>query len=144
MIDEVKQAGASEAGGDDLVARVQGGWTGFDVAVAHPSMMPKVGKLGRILGPQGKMPTPKAGTVTPDVVTAVREYAAGKVEYRNDDSGNVHCVMGKVSFEPEALKQNIEMFVDHIRRSRPAVARGAFIRGVTLTATMSPGIRIDV
>lgn len=144
MADEVKQAGATEAGGDDLVARVQGGWTGFDVAVAHPSMMPKVGKLGRILGPQGKMPTPKAGTVTPDVVTAVREYAAGKVEYRNDDSGNVHCVMGRISFEPEALKQNIEMFMDHIRRSRPATARGVFIRSVTLTATMSPGIRVEV
>ena len=139
-----RKAGAVEAGADDLVEKIQKGWADFDVAVAHPSMMPKVGKLGRILGPQGKMPSPKAGTVTPDVASAVGEFAAGKLEYRNDDSGNVHCVVGKVSFEAAALRQNIEAFVEHIRRSKPASTKGIFIRSVTLTATMSPGIRLEM
>jgi len=139
-----RKAGAVEAGGDDLVEKIQKGWADFDVAVAHPSMMPKVGKLGRILGPQGKMPSPKAGTVTPDVASAVGEFAAGKVEYRNDDSGNVHCVVGRVSFEPGALRQNIEAFVEHIRRSKPASTKGVFIRSATLTATMSPAVRLEV
>lgn len=138
------KAGAIEAGADDLVDKIQKGWADFDVAIAHPSMMPKVGKLGRILGPQGKMPSPKAGTVTPDVAAAVAEFAAGKVEYRNDDSGNVHCVVGKVSFEAAALKQNIEAFMEHIRRSRPTSAKGVFIRSATLTATMSPAIRLEL
>lgn len=139
-----KKAGAVEAGGDELIERIQGGWMDFDVAIAHPSMMPKVGRLGRTLGPQGKMPSPKAGTVAPDVVTAIGEFAAGKVEFRNDDSGNIHCAVGKVSFEPAALKQNVLAFVDHIRHKRPTAAKGVFIRSVTLTATMSPGLRLEV
>ncbi|HOI55802.1 MAG TPA: 50S ribosomal protein L1 [Phycisphaerae bacterium] len=142
--EKAKAAGAVEAGGDDLVAKVQGGWLDFDVAIAHPAMMPKVGKLGRVLGPQGKMPSPKAGTVVPDVVTAVKEFAAGKVEYRNDDTGNIHALVGKLSFDASALKQNIEAFVEHIRRSRPVAAKGIFIRTVTLTATMMPGIRLSM
>jgi large subunit ribosomal protein L1 len=143
MADAARKAGAIEAGGDELVAKVQGGWTDFDVAVAHPSMMSKVGKLGRVLGPQGKMPSPKAGTVTPDIEKAVTEYSAGKMEFRNDDSGNVHAVVGKVSFKPEALKQNIDAFLDFVRRNRPVAAKGIFIRSMTLTATMSPGLRLS-
>ena len=144
LAEEAKKAGALEAGGDDLVAKIQGGWTDFDVAVAHPSLMPKVSKLSRILGPQGKMPSPKAGTVGPDVATLVREFAAGKVEFRNDDTGNVHAIVGKVSFDPAALKQNVEAFLEHIRRMKPASAKGIFIRSATLTATMSPGIRLAI
>lgn len=144
LVDAAKAAGAVEAGADDLIERVQGGWADFDVAVAHPGVMSKVGKLGRVLGPQGKMPSPKAGTVTPDVATAVSEFAAGKVEYRNDDGGNVHCVVGKVSFEPAALKQNVEAFLGHIRRNRPQSAKGVFIRTATLTATMSPGVPLAI
>ncbi len=142
--EKAKEAGAVEAGGDDLVARVQDGWLDFDVAVAHPSMMPKVGRLGRTLGPQGKMPSPKAGTVTDDVAAAVRDFSAGKVEYRNDATGLLHGPMGKMSFDAAALKQNVEAFVDHIRRSRPTTAKGAFIRGVWLSATMSPAIRVEL
>lgn len=144
QVEAAKAAGAIEAGGDDLVEKVQGGWTDFDVAIAHPSMMPKVGRLGRVLGPQGKMPSPKAGTVLPDVTSAVGEFAAGKVEFRNDNGGNVHCVVGKMSFEPGALKQNVEAFVDHIRRIKPTAARGVYIRGVALSGTMSAGVRVEV
>lgn len=144
VAEKAKAAGAIEAGGDDLVAKVQGGWLDFDVAIAHPSMMPKVGKLGRVLGPQGKMPSPKAGTVVPDVAMAVKEFAAGKVEYRNDDTGNVHAIVGKLSFDAAALKQNIEAFIEHIRRSKPTAAKGIYIRSVTVTATMTPGIRLSL
>jgi large subunit ribosomal protein L1 len=140
--EQAKAAGAAEAGADDLIAKVQGGWLDFDVAIAHPSLMSKVGKLGRVLGPQGKMPSPKAGTVTPDVVQAVREFAAGKVEFRNDDGGNLHVIVGKVSFAAPALKQNVEAFLEHIRRIRPVSAKGVFIKSMTLTATMSPGIKL--
>jgi large subunit ribosomal protein L1 len=114
----------------------------FDVAVAHPQLMGKVGKLGRILGPQGKMPSPKAGTVTPDIVTAVREYAAGKLEFRNDDGGNVHAVVGKMSFSHEDLKANIEAFVNHIRRMRPASARGTYIQSVNISGSMTPAVQL--
>jgi len=144
MAAEAKAAGAVEAGADALIAKVADGWLDFDVAIAHPQLMGKVGKLGRILGPQGKMPSPKGGTVTPDVVTAVREYAAGKLEYRNDDGGNVHAIVGKASFSPEDLKQNIEAFVSHIRRAKPAAAKGQYIRKVVISATMTPGVICDV
>ncbi len=140
---EAKKAGAAEAGADELVEKVMGGWTDFDVAIAHPALMSKVGKLGRVLGPQGKMPSPKAGTVTPDVVTAISEFAAGKVEFRNDDSGNIHCVVGKMSFEAPAMKQNIEAFLSYVRKIRPAAAKGVYIKSITLTATMSPGIALE-
>ncbi len=142
--EQAAEAGAVEVGGDELVAKIQGGWLDFDVAVAHPSMMPKVGKLGRLLGPQGKMPSPKAGTVLPDVARAVKEFAAGKVEYRNDDTANLHAIVGKLSFDAAALKQNIEAFIDHIRRARPASTKGIFIRSVSIAGTMTPGIRIAV
>jgi large subunit ribosomal protein L1 len=143
-VEEAKAAGAVEAGGDDLVKKVQDGWTDFDVAVAHPSMMSKVGKLGRVLGPQGKMPSPKAGTVTPDIPQAVKDYAAGKLEYRNDAGGNIHAVVGKVSFSEEDLVENIEAFVGHIRRSKPSAAKGHFIKKVCLTATMTPSVQVEM
>ncbi|MEW6250504.1 MAG: 50S ribosomal protein L1 [Planctomycetota bacterium] len=139
-----KEAGAIEAGADELVERVQKGWADFDVAVAHPSLMGKVGRLGRILGPQGKMPSPKSGTVTPDIVTAVREYAAGKVEFRNDAGGNVHAVVGKLSFADDDLKANITAFVDHIRRLKPTSAKGQYLKKVSLSGTMTPSVQLEV
>ncbi len=142
MVEGVTAAGAVEAGGDELVKKVSDGWTDFDVAVAHPSMMPKVGRLGRVLGPQGKMPSPKSGTVTPEVVQAVTEFAAGKVEFRNDNTGNIHAVVGKVSFEPEKLKVNVEAFLETIRRMKPSSSKGVYIRNVVLAATMTPGVRV--
>lgn len=140
--EKAKAAGAIEVGGDELIAKVQGGWTDFDVAVAHPALMGRVGRLGRVLGPQGKMPSPKSGTVTPDVETAVREYAAGKVEFRNDAGSNVHAVVGKSSFPEENLKANIEAFMEHIRRMRPAAAKGTYIRKVCVKATMTPAVEV--
>lgn len=138
-----KAAGAIEAGADELVDKVAKGWTDFDVAVAHPSLMGKVGKLGKVLGPQGKMPSPKSGTVAPDVATAVREYAAGKVEFRNDKGGNVHAVVGKLSFSDADLKENIVAFVDHIRRLKPATAKGQYLKKVCISGTMTPGVQVE-
>jgi len=139
-----KAAGADAVGGEDLVKRVEGGWTDFDVAVAHPSMMRLVGKLGRILGPQGKMPSPKSGTVVQDVGAAVKEFKAGKVEYRADAGGNVHCVVGRLSFDNADLKENIEAFIAHIKNVRPAAVKGTYVQNVVISSTMSPGIRIAV
>ncbi len=144
MAADAKQAGAVEAGADDLIKRVSDGWLDFDLAIAHPAVMGKVGKLGRVLGPSGKMPSPKSGTVTPNVVQAVKEYSAGKLEYRNDKGGNVHAVVGKLSFPAEDLQANIEAFVDHIRRARPQTAKGQFIKGAFISGTMTPSIRLDV
>ncbi|MFK7961220.1 MAG: 50S ribosomal protein L1 [Phycisphaerales bacterium] len=137
-------AGAVKAGGEDLVEEVAGGWMDFDVAVASPEMMRVVSKLGRVLGPKGLMPSPKAGTVTPDVATAVREYSAGKLEYRNDDYGNIHCVIGKMSFSNEDLLENLEFFVNHIEKIRPAAAKGDYLKKMVVSATMTPGIQIAV
>lgn len=139
-----KAAGAVEVGGDELVKKIMDGWTDFDVAIAHPSMMGKVGKLGRVLGPQGKMPSPKSGTVTPDVGTAVAEYSAGKLEFRNDDGGNVHAVVGRVSFSEEDLKANISAFIEHIRKLKPATSKGTYIKRVCLKATSSPSVTVEV
>jgi large subunit ribosomal protein L1 len=139
----VKAAGATEAGADELVEKVQKGWADFDVAIAHPSLMGKVGKLGRVLGPQGKMPSPKSGTVTADIVTAVKEYSAGKVEFRNDAGGNIHAVVGKLSFSEEDLKANVTAFVDHIRRIKPAAAKGQYIKKICLSGTMTPGVQLE-
>jgi large subunit ribosomal protein L1 len=144
MVDAARTAGAKEAGGDDLVEKVQEGWTDFDVAVAHPSMMGKVGKLGRILGPQGKMPTPKAGTVTPEVETAIKEFAAGRLEFRNDDGGNIHLPVGKTSFAEADLKENIEAVIEHMGRIKPAAAKGQYIRKACLCATRTPAAELDV
>lgn len=138
------EAGAIAAGGADLAKKVEDGWTEFDVAVAHPSMMRFVGKLGKVLGPLGKMPSPKSGTVTDAVVTAVREFSAGKIEFRSDPAGNVQVGLGKRSFAPADLKANVEAFIEHIRGLRPASVKGVYIRKVTLSSTMSPGVILDV
>lgn len=137
-------AGASEAGNDDLVAKVADGWMDFDVAISSPRLMGKVGKLGRVLGPQGKMPSPKNGTVTADVVTAVAEFAAGKVEFRNDAGGNVHAIVGKVSFDSAKLVENIDTFITHIKHARPSTVKGIYIKKVAMSATMSPSVLLDV
>ena len=142
LVDQAKEAGAAEAGGEELVAKIQEGWLDFDVAVAHPSMMGKVGKLGRILGPQGKMPTPKAGTVTVDVVTAVKEFTGGRIEYRNDKGGNVHLPVGRTDFSDTDLHENISAVVDHIVKIKPAATRGQYIRRACLSATRTPSVTI--
>jgi len=143
-VEAATKAGAVEAGCDELIKKVSGGWMDFDVAIASPKVMSKVGKLGRMLGPQGKMPSPKNGTVTADVVTAVAEFAAGKVEFRNDAGGNVHIIVGKQSFEAEKLVGNIEAFVSHIKKSKPAAAKGTYIKKMCISATMSPAIAVSV
>ncbi len=142
IVEEAVAAGAVEAGCEELVKKIQGGWIEFDVAIAHPSMMGKVGKLGRILGPQGKMPTPKAGTVTPDVAQAVKDFAAGRLEYRNDDGGNIHLPVGRVSFSVEDLKENIETAIAHIVKIKPASAKGQYVKKVCLSATRTPSVVI--
>lgn len=142
-VEAAVSAGAIEAGGDDLVKKVEGGWMEFDVAIASPKVMGKVGKLGRVLGPQGKMPSPKNGTVTGDVATAVAEFAAGKVEFRNDAGGNVHAVVGKQSFDTQKLVENIEAFVAHIKKMRPSAAKGTYIKKVCVSATMSPSVTVE-
>jgi large subunit ribosomal protein L1 len=139
-----KGAGAIEAGGDDLVKKIEGGWLEFDVAVASPDMMRLVSRLGKLLGPKGLMPSPKAGTVTPDIATAVKEYAAGKVEFRNDQFGNIHAVVGKQSFAPDKLEQNAQAFIDHIQRLKPASAKGVYVKRVTLSGTMTPGVQVAI
>jgi large subunit ribosomal protein L1 len=139
-----KAAGAVEAGAEDLVAKIEGGWMDFDVAVASPDMMRVVSKLGKVLGPKGLMPSPKAGTVAPDVVSAVREYANGKQEYRNDDGGNVHGVIGKLSFADAKLVENLEAFVANINKVKPASAKGTYIKKCVIAACMSPGIQVTV
>jgi large subunit ribosomal protein L1 len=141
---EAKEAGADVVGDDDLIKKVQDGWMDFEVAIAAPDMMPRVGRLGRVLGPKGLMPSPKSGTVTGDVAKAVREFKAGRIEYRTDDGGSVHAPIGKMSFSDEDLKANILAFTDHIRANRPSSAKGQFIKSVTIHATMSPGIRLAI
>jgi large subunit ribosomal protein L1 len=143
-IEAARKAGAIEAGCDELIKKVSDGWADFDVAIASPKVMGKVGKLGRVLGPQGKMPSPKNGTVTADVVTAVAEFAAGKVEFRNDAGGNVHAVVGKQSFEPAKLAENIETFVSYIKKIKPATAKGTYIKKMCLSTTMGPGITVSI
>ncbi len=143
-VEAAKSAGAIEAGCDELVKKISDGWMDFDVAIASPKVMSKVGKLGRVLGPQGKMPSPKNGTVTGNVVTAVAEFAAGKVEFRNDAGGNIHVVVGKQSFETEKLVVNIDAFVSHIKKIKPAAAKGTYIKKMSISATMSPGITVAI
>lgn len=141
---KAKEAGADFVGGDDLAKKIQSeSWLGFDAALATPDMMSVVGRLGKILGPRGLMPTPKAGTViTGDVTAAVREFKAGKVEFRADTGGNVHAPVGKMSFEEDKLLGNIMAFIDQIRAAKPAAAKGNYIKSITLTATMSPGVAV--
>ena len=143
QIEAAKQAGAIEAGCDELIKKVTGGWADFDVAIASPKVMGKVGKLGRLLGPQGKMPSPKNGTVTENVAGAVAEFAAGKVEFKNDAGGNVHVVVGKQSFSAEKLVENIEAFLSHVKKVKPASVKGTYIKRVCISATMSPSVTIN-
>ena len=140
---DAEAAGADFVGADDLAKRVEDGWTDFDVAIATPDMMPTVGKLGRILGPQGKMPNPKVGTVTEDVEKAVGESKAGKVEYRTDRQAVIHLAIGKASFDAARLLENYAAVIDEIVRAKPAASKGRYLISITLTTTMGPGIRVD-
>ncbi len=142
-VESAMAAGAIEAGSDELVKKVSDGWMDFDVAIASPKVMGKVGKLGRVLGPQGKMPSPKNGTVTNEVAAAVAEFAAGKVEFKNDAGGNVHVVVGKQSFETQKLVENVEAFVTHIKKIKPSSAKGTYIKKVCISATMSPSFTVN-
>lgn len=142
-IDVAKAAGAVEFGSDELIAKVNGGWSDFDVAIATPDMMPKIARLGKVLGPQGKMPSPKAGTVTADVGTAIKEYTAGKIEFRNDAGGNIHAVIGKLSFADGDLTANAQSLIETLRKMKPVAAKGVYIKKITVHSSMSPGIQID-
>jgi large subunit ribosomal protein L1 len=144
QVEAAKKAGALEAGVDDLVKKITDGWSDFDVAIASPKVMGKVGKLGRVLGPQGKMPSPKNGTVTDDVATAVSEFAAGKIEFKNDPGGNVHAVVGKQSFDKKKLVENIDAFISHIKKMKPTSAKGTYIKKACVSATMSPSVQLAV
>ena len=138
-----QEAGADEVGSGDLAEKIQGGWMDFDIVIASPDMMKHVGKLGKVLGPQGKMPSPKSGTVTPNVADAVKEFKAGKVEFRTDAGGNVHAPLGKRSFEVGALRENLEAFLNHLNGMRPAAVKGTFMRKISVSTTMGPGAWIS-
>jgi large subunit ribosomal protein L1 len=140
---EAREAGADLVGADDLAAQVEAGKFDFDIAIATPDMMPLVGRLGRALGPRGLMPNPKTGTVTNDVGRAVAEFKGGKVEYRTDRYGNVHVPLGKVSFDPDALETNFRAVLDELQRAKPASAKGRYLRKITVSSTMGPGVRVD-
>jgi large subunit ribosomal protein L1 len=140
---EAREAGADEVGGEDVVDRILGGWMDFDAVVATPDMMRAVGKLGKVLGPRGLMPNPKTGTVTPDVTRAVQEIKAGKVEFRVDKAGVVHAPIGKMSFATASLVANAHALMENIVKAKPAAAKGRYVRSVTLSSTMGPGVSID-
>ncbi len=140
---EAEEAGADFVGGEDMVTRIKGGWLDFDAVIATPDMMRFVGQLGKVLGPRGLMPNPKTGTVTPDVATAVRETKAGKVEYRVDKTGVIHVGIGKVSFEPDLLRENAQVLLDAVVKAKPSTAKGKYVKKVNLASTMSPGVLLD-
>jgi large subunit ribosomal protein L1 len=142
--EEAKEAGAEWVGEDDLANKVKDGWTDFDVCIAAPDMMKLVGPLGKVLGPRGLMPSPRAGTVTPEIAKTVREYKAGKVEFRNDKAGIVQAVVGKLSFDQAKLTDNIQAFLDKVGSLKPASVKGAFIKTAHLSATMSPSVKLAV
>ena len=144
LAEDAKSAGAVEAGGEELVNKVKGGWLDFDVAVAHPSMMRMVGSLGRILGPQGKMPSRKGGTVTTDVAETVRDFKGGRIEYRADMFGNIHVPVGRVSWDVGRVVENVEAFVGHILSVRPSTVKGIYFERAALSTTMGPGLRLAV
>ena len=143
QVEAAKAAGAIEAGADDLVAKIQSGWTDFDVAVASPDMMGLVGRLGKVLGPRGLMPNPKAGTVSPDVGKAVEEARAGKIEYRLDKTNIIHCPIGKVSFGTDKLLENLNTLMDAVIAARPAALKGQYIKSCAVASTMGPGVRCN-
>ncbi len=141
---EAQEAGADLVGGEDMVAKIQGGWMDFDAVIATPDMMKSVGRLGKVLGPRGLMPNPKTGTVTFEVARAVREIKAGKVEFRTDKTGIIHAPVGKISFEALKLVENASLLITSIIKAKPAAAKGKYVRSVTLSGTMTPGISIDI
>ncbi len=142
LADVAAAAGADEVGQEDLAKKIKDGWTEFDACIAAPDMMGLVGPLGRVLGPRGLMPSPRAGTVTPDVAAVIKEYKAGKVEFRNDSSGIIHAMVGKLSFTPEQLVDNIQEFINFINRLKPNSIKGTYLKSITISATMSPGIKV--
>ena len=141
---EATAAGADFVGAEDLADKIKGGWLDFDVAVATPDMMGVVGRLGKILGPRGLMPNPKLGTVTPDITKAINEQKAGKVEYRTDKAGNIHCPIGKKSFDDAKLKENYQTLIDTLIKAKPAAAKGQYMKAITLSSTMGPGVPVMV
>jgi large subunit ribosomal protein L1 len=142
-IREAQEAGADEAGGDDIVDRIKGGWLDFDALIATPDMMGKVGQLGKVLGPRGLMPNPKTGTVTMDVRTAIQETKAGKVEYRVDKTGVIHSPVGKVSFDEAKLQENARVLINAVMKAKPSTAKGRYLKKINLAATMGPGVLLD-
>ena len=138
-----REAGADYIGAEDLVEKIQGGWLDFDVAIATPDMMKIVGRLGKILGARGLMPNPKSGTVTFDIAGAIRDAKAGKIEFRVDKAGNLHVPLGKLSFSDAQIRENLLTFMDAVVRAKPSTAKGTYVKGITITSTMSPGIKID-
>lgn len=141
---EATAAGADFVGAEELADKIKGGWLDFDVAVATPDMMGVVGRLGKILGPRGLMPNPKLGTVTPDITKAIGEQKAGKVEYRTDKAGNIHCPIGKKSFDDAKLKENYQTLIDTLIKAKPAAAKGQYMKAITLSSTMGPGVPVAV
>jgi large subunit ribosomal protein L1 len=141
---EAREAGADEVGAEDMVQKIQGGWMEFDAVVATPDMMKSVGRLGKLLGPRGLMPNPKTGTVTLDVVKAVTELKAGKVEFRVDKTGIIHCAVGKVSFDAEKLADNAKALISTVLRAKPATAKGRYVKNIVISSTMGPGVPIDL
>jgi large subunit ribosomal protein L1 len=142
LADDAKAAGAEEVGADDLSKKIKEGWTDFDVCIAAPDMMGMVGPLGKVLGPRGLMPSPRAGTVTADIAKTVREYKAGKVEFRNDPTGIVHAVVGKISFDAAKLVENIRHFIEHVMAIQPSGVKGQYIRSISISGTMTPGVMV--
>lgn len=142
LAEAAKGAGGDEVGGEDLAKKIKDGWTDFDACIAAPDMMGIVGPLGRVLGPRGLMPSPRAGTVTPDVAKTVKEYKAGKVEFRTDAGGNVHAVVGKLSFDAPKLVENIQAFIHHVQSIKPHSVKGHYVKGMSISATMSPSVRL--
>ena len=140
---EAENAGADFVGAEDMIEKIQGGWLDFDVAIATPDMMGAVGKLGRVLGPRGLMPNPKTGTVTYDVEKAVNEVKAGKIEYRTDKAGIIHAPIGKVSFEIEKLTENLQTLMDVLVRAKPSATKGTYLKSITVSSTMGPGVKIN-
>lgn len=140
---EAKEAGADYVGLDEFVAKIEGGWTDIDVIIATPSVMPKIGKLGRVLGPRNLMPNPKTGTVTNDVATAVNDVKGGKIAFKVDKAGIIHASIGRVSFAPQKLKENSEELINALVRLKPSSAKGIYVKGISMASTMSPGLKID-
>jgi large subunit ribosomal protein L1 len=141
---EAREAGADEVGGDDIVQKIQGGWMEFDAVIATPDMMKSVGRLGKVLGPRGLMPNPKTGTVTIDVEKAVREVKAGKVEFRVDKTGIIHCAIGKVSFDAGKLAENAQALISTVIKAKPATAKGKYVKSIVISSSMGPGVPIDL